>query len=214
MNKKVLIIVAVVIVVAAGVYFSLGKNKDGNKESTRLADDSKMAPTKSLKDLVLQGKAMKCSFKNENSEGTFYVADQKVRGDISASVNGKDFKNHTLIMDKTSYTWIEGEKKGFKMTVSDNAPQTQNLTPTQKQEAVNMEAKMNYRCDDWSKDNSYFELPKDVSFSDLSSLIPNVNIPSLNQPSNNVKKDNPACAACDQAPAASRAQCKLALGCK
>jgi ABC-type Na+ efflux pump permease subunit len=205
MNKKIWLIIVIVIIVAGGLYLVLGKNKEPNKETAHLADDTQVAPTKSLKDLVLQGKAMKCSFKNDNSQGTFYVADQKVRGDISAVVNGKDFKNHTVIMDKTSYTWLEGEKTGFKMTASENTTPTENLTPEQKQETVNMEAKMNYTCVNWNKDNSYFELPKDVSFSDLSSLIPSAKI----IPSTKVD-----CSICDKLPEANRAQCKTSLGCK
>lgn len=223
MNKKILIIVGVIIVLGLVAYFTMGKKEAPNQlaSNTRLADDTNMAPNQSLKDLLLGGKALKCEFKDDKSASTFYMADQKVRGDvlINAEAN-KTMKSHMIVIDKVSYTWVEGEKTGFKIAASESdVKNNSEANQAQNQEAVNLDKKMDYKCSNWSKDSSYFELPVGVEFKDLSSLLPSMTPKSpanneTNSPTDNKDLKNTQCAVCDSAPAESRAQCKAALGCK
>ncbi|MCX6793454.1 MAG: hypothetical protein NTY12_05580 [Candidatus Falkowbacteria bacterium] len=217
MNKKILIIIGVVVVIGLAVYFTMGKKEQPNQGAinNRLADDSQMAPAKSLKDLLLAGKAMKCDYSDKGMTGTFYLADQKMRGNTKITADDKTIESHMIMVDKTSYTWTEGAKTGFKIVASE--ADVQNAKTTEQQESVSLDKAMNYKCGDWSKDNSYFELPAGVTFNDLSSMIPSSTpkIPSTTTDSS--EKDNlktAQCAACDNVPAASQAQCKAALGCK
>lgn len=222
MNKKVLIIIGVIIVLGLTVYFMVGKKDTSDQAvsniNNRLADDSKMAPTQSLKDLILGSKALKCNYKDNNTESTFYMADKKMRSDSQLTTEGKAFKNHTIMIDKTSYVWNEGDKTGFKMTVPDiNSQVSTTPSTTGEKSEIDLNKKANYNCGDWSKDESLFELPVGVEFKDLSSLIPTTPQASaqneINPNPENKSIKSSQCLACDSAPAESRAQCKIALGC-
>lgn len=222
MNKKILIIVGVIVVLGLGIYFAMGKKNTSDQATgninNRLADDTNMAPTQSLKDLILGSKALKCNYKDDTTESTFYVADKKMRSDASMTIDGKVLQNHTIMIDNTSYVWNEGDKTGFKMAIpAENSEASTNSNTTGKNTEVDLNKKANYNCSNWSKDEAMFEVPGSVEFKDLSSLIPaSPKMPALNETNpdqeNKSLKDN-KCAACDSVPADAQAQCKQALGC-
>ena len=147
------------------------------------------------------------------------MADKKVRGDMNIKAEDKIMISHMIVSDQVSYTWTEGAKTGFKMVADKNAVEDNSSTPPVDQNsAVDINKKMAYNCSPWSKDNSYFELPSSVQFTDLSAMIPAVTPKApvenkANKPGaeNNLKSAQ--CVACASVPAASQAQCRAALGC-
>jgi hypothetical protein len=211
MNKKALIAVAVIIVIAAAYLFiSQNKSKDDSAAKvpeTRLADDSEMIGNESLRALALKGKPLQCEVNQGSMNGKFYVDGKNMRSDFSTTASGKATTGHMIVTNDTSYTWMDGEKTGFKMTLSAEQ-QASAETGAQKQEKVDLDAKYDYKCTSWSKNSSYFEVPSDVTFNDLSAMM---NAGANASGSANLKVIQ--CAACDKVPAESKAECKAALGC-
>jgi hypothetical protein len=217
MSKKILIIIGIVVALGLVGYLIFNQIKSPNpiEVATRLADDSAMAEKTSLKDLINQNKPMMCEFSGEGMVNKFYLADKKMRSDNSFVSDNKTIINHTIVINNTSYTWSEGATTGFKVTVEDNdvaSNKTESTTNDQAQ--IDFNQQVDYRCVDWAKDETYFELPSNVTFTDLNAMMPATNPAGNNSetPSDNGLKAM-QCAACDSAPADSRAECRAALNC-
>jgi hypothetical protein len=220
MNKKIMIIIGVVIVVGVGVFFMMNNKAQApttkptnNVVNNKLADDSDMAP-KSLKDLLLKNEPVQCKYISEGTTGTFYVADKNIRSDMNILADGQTIINHMIVQDKVSYTWTEGAKTGFKIIAPEEEatiPAENKNSPLEQQSVIDMDKKMAYSCSPWEKDMDLFNLPSDVEFTDLNALVPTEN--KTNELNNETSLKAMQCAACDSSPAENRAQCKAALGC-
>lgn len=158
---------------------------------------------KSLKDLLALGQGQECSFTNENGGGTVYVGENKLRGDMGVTEGEQINKFHMLVDSETIYMWSEGEKTGFKMPVN-GTPDTGSPQPGQN---VDVNQKMDAECKAWSVDTSLFELPKGVTFTDLSKF--KVPTPATGAGT----QSQSSCAACNSLTGESKAQCLDVLNC-
>lgn len=170
-NKVVIAIIAVIVIIAAA--FLLTREKDNtevasNTEATAQAETESGVSTGSIKSLIEAGRTQTCTFKsteqNVSSEGTMYVSGGKMRGDFNSEVSGVKNSSHMLYDGTTSYVWVDGQNTGFKMSLDANA---QSNTSTQ---GVDPNKNYEYKCSKWSTDNSKFELPSGVTFSELPSM--------------------------------------------
>lgn len=169
----------------------------------------------SLKELMSRSNSMRCEFSasevSDNSSGVVYAANGKARVDFSSTTNNQTTNGHMIMDNDYAYTWIDGQVKGFKVSTATTTSAGPN-DQTEKQ--FDPEKKLDYRCENWSADNSVFTLPANIEFTDLSAMM----IPSQSNGQDSMVPSNSnnvaQCAACDQAPEASRAQCRVALGCK
>lgn len=211
MNKKTLWIVIGIIVIAAILYFAL-RPQDAVNNTGEQSTNSTTMSEQTLKDLVMAGRPMQCTFKEEGSEGTVYVSGKNVRGDFSAIVEGKPVMSHMITADNTSYIWMDGQTTGFKMTIDPEAAESTEQADAPVQ-GIDENKKMNYSCSNWSGDTSKFAVPSNIDFQDFSSLMP-TQVQTETNNSANMNANAAQCAACDSAPAASREQCRAALGCK
>jgi hypothetical protein len=218
MKNKIIIGVVVLIVIGAGAWYFASRG--GNVAAPNANTAGNTVAEQTMAGLLAAGKPVKCtitpSADNENMSGTFYVANGKVRGDYSVNAAGQNMSGHMIALGSTSYTWLEGQTTGFKMTALANEKTNANAgTPAASQQGFDASLKMNYHCGVWSADPSVFALPANVKFTDF-------NAGAMMPPTTaggSVKTNAPAgnaaeCAACDQVPASYRAQCKSALGCK
>lgn len=201
--KKILIVSAAVLLLAAGC------GKKPAQPSQKVSQKSSGQQT--FKELA-SGKPQKCEVKfsqdNAQSQGTVYVGEGKMRSDSTATMDGKTVVSHIILDGNVIYTWVDGQGTGFKMPAT--------LSEAEKSQAgqkrpVDLEQKVSYTCEDWSVDNSLFTPPSNVIFTDFSNLVPKMPAPGANV---GASQHAAACSACEQAPEASRAQCKAALGCK
>lgn len=152
MKKSYLIaVIVLVLVLSFGVFFINGKKTTNNE----VAKPTQNNVSQSFKDLFDLGKIQKCSF----DRGTIFMANGKVRGDFS--------ENSHMIVDGTiSYIWTDDQKTGIKTTFDLSAtPNPEGSTN------FDYNQKGDYKCEDWDEDTSVFDLPKGVSFQDMSKLI-------------------------------------------
>lgn len=212
MKLKIGIVIAVVVILAAGAFLLKGKGTQQSSDSSgskTTQEQKAVTETKSLKDL-LSGPVQECRFSVEGVKGTVRVANQKMRTDMVTTEEGKEMTTHMITDGKNSYFWIEGEGSGYKMAFDVNEKATE-IETTQK--AVDLDHTYDYSCTPWTTDSTSFELPANVVFTDLSAIA----IPSMAAKPKAVSGDTNTdlqCSACDSAPESYRAQCKQALGCK
>jgi hypothetical protein len=226
MNKNTLVVIAAVIILAligGGAYLSMNKKTSvpaagtaaGNTRQTNPSQEA--TPLKSLKDLFLSGISQKCTYSDNTSgnqiSGTTYIANGKMRVDSSYSVGGKNNLTHMIVSDNTNYVWTEGQTNGFKMSYDPNAQPS----PSKGQGEIDMNKSMNYSCSPWIADNSLFNLPSGIKFSDFSNFMPPAGdkAPPGEAVTTPGQTDNTgnSCGACDNLPEAARTQCRTALHC-
>jgi len=214
-NKNAIWIVIVLIVLALIGWFVFGKK--GNNQQTKSASENTMAenqaatnqPT-SLKELMMGG-PQKCTVAygdaSNQSQGTVLVAGGKMRGDFTATVQGKAQGSHMLNDGSNVYVWMDGQATGYKMSAT--ATQSTQAQQQTNQQSIDQNAKYNYNCSSWSPSSSDFGLPAGVSFTDVNAMMGQTQASS--SASTNMKTQQ--CAACNSLSGSQKAQCLSALAC-
>lgn len=209
MNKNLVLGIGTIVVLILGIggYFFLNKTNEG-KDSTNTNQIAVGEPSssKSLKELANMS-AQTCSLKSDGVDGVIYVDSGKVRGDFSSSVNNMSIKSHMIIDGKVGYMWTDNQNQGFKISLDEAT--SSNTSVDSKNNNIDINQKMDYKCSKWAIDSSVFALPTTIKFSNMSELLkPN----SSSSPSAK-GSDQSKCAACNSAPGDYKEQCLSALGC-
>ncbi len=209
MKNKAVIAVVVILLLGVGGYFYF--NKSRNVETAGGISSG----VKSLKELLASGVPQKCTFASDDesgkTEGTSYIAGGKVRADFTSTINAKTTVSHMISDNKTSYIWTDGDKTGFKMTITEtdtnatDSPVT-GETASQGNEA-DLDQKSDYKCSVWVPDNSMFTPPADVKFTDFSEMFK----PS---PATSGSGSSQQCSICDSLKGDDKTSCLSALNCK
>lgn len=167
----------------------------------------------SLKDLMTAGKSQTCTFESGDastgkSTGTVYIAGNKVRADFSTT--GTDGQNYagSMINDGTyMYNWDSATKQGMKIAITEEMQKTTEEIKNDNQNAyLNPDEKGTYNCQGWGTDSSKFAPPADVTFTDYSAMMKNIQDQTAGM-------KQTQCAACAQLEGESQAMCKKSLGC-
>ena len=218
--KALVGIIAAIVVVGGGYFIFSGQDKiaeDGTTEKTESVTEESLDSsqddedfTGSITGLLKRGKSVTCTFEQVQEEanvsGTVYISkDQRMRGDFKMTSAGFGAFDMSMIRDgEYMYSWGGplGETQGTKIKLTESGEPT-----TKSEKGADFDQDFTYSCKRWNVDNGKFELPKTVTFQDLSE--------QMGQIDATMKGVNAAqCAACDQLPAGSgRDQCKATLGC-
>ncbi len=166
-NKALVYGVALVAIVILGLGAWMVVGKGGTKDA-----DTAQTQNTTLKNLIAMGGSNKCTFassvQNSQSEGTVYITNGQMRGDFSSVAAGKTTLSHMIVKDNVSYVWSDAAPQGFKMSFDAMATQS-DANP---QASVDPNAKVEYTCSSWVSDASLFALPTNITFQDMSALIP------------------------------------------
>ncbi len=206
-NKAVIGIIAVVVILGAIFFATRGNKSDvaSNGATAESATGANMENT-SIKSLIDAGGSRKCTFKTTEagaeSSGTVYASDGKMRGDFTSMIEGKETMSHMIYDGTTSYIWMDGQASGFKMTLDKSD------VAAEQNQSVDVNKNYEFDCNSWSKDNSKFEVPSNIQFSDFSGLAgaaANMNV--------NTGADTKALqqAACANLPEPAKTQCLAAV---
>ena len=224
MNKTLLgviggaVVIGVVIFLVIGGGDKNGEQKAGDESSEQEQKMMQDGP-KSLKELMALNAKQKCEFNDQtnvhSTEGVVYFDNGRMRGNFAAQSDSGAVNSHMIVKDNEVYVWEDGLGSAFKMSLSNVSDQDNGDS-----KSVDLDEKVDYRCEDWKVDSSVFDLPSGVDFQDFSAMMEAV-MPegamgeeeAASMPANGQNLKALQCAACDQAPVESRAQCLQALGC-
>lgn len=219
MNKKLLMIIAVLIFAVIGIgAFFLPKTSPQPEKQTQKTDKSKDANKienieATLKGFLSMGKSLKCTFSNDTKDasvsGIVYAGNGKVRQDFQSNVAGSTMSGHLIVDSTNSFMWTDGSDQGFKFPVEQISSDGPTVTPA-KNPGQDIYKSMNFTCRSWTVDDSVFLLPNTVTFQTFT--MPGVK-PSTTGSTNSTNAS--ACAACDNIPAGeARNACKTQLKCQ
>lgn len=208
-NKLLIYGITGVVLVLGIVAFAMNKSDSpvesvDNETSEEVSSNSSEA---SLKDLIANGGSNKCTFsqtvENSKSDGVVYLQNGAMRGDFTSVAGGQTIKSHMIVRENTTYVWSDMASQGVKMSFDAAATSAASSTG-----GVSIDQKLAYSCDGWSGDAGMFSLPSEITFTDLSSMIPGG---STNGSSANSYQCN-ACASITDADG--KAQCKAMFNCQ
>lgn len=216
MPKKIVLIAGVVVLLISGVvaFMLLGKSSkttDKTAIGQELSAPAESTTKSSLKGLVAAGKNVTCTFKyeadNNATDGTVYVAGEKVRSDFAVKTpDGKNMESHMIQDADYNYFWSSAMPTGTKMKISDTAQASP--SPSSDAQTTDLNREMDMKCSAWSVDDSKFAVPANIKFMEISA-------PALKtQPqSNSTDTQVPAGSICDQIQdPAGKAECLKSLG--
>ncbi len=217
MKSKYIVITVLVLVAAGLVYVTQFAKKSPAPATTTSSPAAAASGPESLREMFSKGISETCTYStsdaNGKTEGTVYVGVGKMRADVQSTADGKTTNSHVIIADNTMYTWMEGEKTGFKMSYNVEASPTtapeSSSAPGEASQPVSLDTKTDYHCSPGLVDNAKFELPTGVTFSDLSSMMK-----AAPSPAAAALGSSDQCKACEQLSGTAKDQCLSYLSCK
>lgn len=197
MNKKILIVLSLVILLVVGGLVASKQSNKKNNESTSNPNENtqnkeEVEQPSSLKDLIKNNVSQSCSYDQVGqnpTSGTVYTSAGKVKVDFSSVVDGKTTNSHMLLIDNTSYIWTDEQKTGYKTEVDPNK------TTENTKDSFDLNAELNYNCKPWVANPSVFILPTDIEFVSLKDQL------------------SSQCSVCNNLTGESKTQCLTALKC-
>ncbi len=176
--KKFLIpvlVLAVIIVLGVVYFFSKddGATEDivvpNNVEETGSADEPSGIEmvTGSLKDMIARGSGLKCSYGIEGNVYEGYIKGANYKGSIDTA---EGQTGQVIVKDNCSYTWIEGQSQGVKACYDESEIEP-GVQGSDVWEQVDYGSDVVYNCESYDISESMFDLPSDVEFVDVNSMM-------------------------------------------
>ncbi len=178
------IVIAVVaaLAVGGGVYYATRGDEAGTESEVETEAKAKVethgdvqikgeSSKSSLRSLLAIGKDVVCTFessaRNTESSGTVYISSTgEMHGNFDSENQIGSVHSHMIVKaDGMAYVWSGSQ--GTKMNFSKIDAAASSETDT----SVNMDAQVEYKCSDWKRDNSKFEVPSDVNFIDIDAMM-------------------------------------------
>jgi uncharacterized membrane protein len=153
--KKIIIYTVIGLIIIFGVIFFI-MNKGGTPTTATSPD--------SIRSILSSGASKQCTI-NQTTDttkvtGSVYIANGKMRADITSASTGVTTNAHMVISNDYTYTWVDGVSTGFKVAMS------QSTTDTSRQ-PLDLDDQKGVVCTSWSANDAKFDLPTNISFPDL-----------------------------------------------
>lgn len=216
MTKAVItgsIVLAILVGGAAVFYVKSQKstNVGTQTDANQAVGNQDSAPSRNSLKSLLTGPNQKCTIsggtEGAQSDGTVYVASNRMRGDFSGSTESMGtVASHMIIKDDTVYTWMEGASEGFKSSLA--SMENNQETEPQNSNSVDVNSEVTFDCSTWLVDASMFEAPASIEFMDMSAYQTDQTMQDNPTPGNQVDENQ---SVCDQVPAAMREDCLKSL---
>ena len=206
MSKTIYWIIGLVIVVGAGLYFYTngGSSVPATTVPGAPTAGNSMSNQQSLADLFASGQSVQCTYtdttNDQSIEGTVYLGSGKMRADMAVPIQGKLTNVHMIFDGAIAYTWMDGLPSGSKFAMNPSTMQTSGNDPAGQFDA---QKKLNYNCAPWSVNPSLTTIPSNISFTDLSAVMPG----------GAGATGGVNCSVCDSLSGQSKSQCLAALKC-
>lgn len=166
----------------------------------------------SLEDLVAQGKNISCTYTsstdNTVSSGTVYISGKNVRVDYTLMIDGKKNSGSMIRDNDFTYVWGTAMPQGIKMR--NTSAELPTGSPQDKQ-SFDQTAKMDYKCQSWSPNNSSFTPPTNIKFSEFSLPAAQPTGAAANPAAGG---NQAACAACNNLTGNTKTMCLTQLHCQ
>jgi hypothetical protein len=166
MDKKLIIAISAIFFVALVMAFIFLEKKDQKPASPQSAAGDQISGT--MKEIFDLGKNLKCeALAADGQKIILYIYGKKIKVIMPMPDSDKDFI-YSIYDGEYVYGWQNEQKEGTKFKVDPK----QYFEP-QPQEAVqeDFSKTLDYKCSAWVVDSHEFDLPSDISFQDMTSIV-------------------------------------------
>jgi hypothetical protein len=170
MSKTIGFIILVIVIIIVAIFVLKGRGGNETTPGTSVSSDAV-----SMKELIGRGSPVWCTLTNtaevsggSGSGGAIYIAPpDRVRADFATTgtPEGTVF-SHFIVRDGTSYVWTDSSRQGFKTTSEVSSDDSGSVY-----KAVDFDEKVDYQCRPWTPNSSLFELPSEITFTDLQAMM-------------------------------------------
>jgi hypothetical protein len=197
------------------------QTKNEVSQEEKATDNESSSVKGTFKELIGQGRKIKCEFSFENQEnqmsGVAYTDGDKMYQKVLVNQADMEIETNIIVKDNQIYTWNSMQPdQGMKMNLSEfeNNPEMIEESETSTTNP-GLNQSFEYKCEPWQVDNKKFDVPADKSFMDMNSFMKgqtkvNQNAPGGN-PTNPGTLNKQACDACQYTPDPD--ECLKELGC-
>lgn len=149
------------------------------------------------------GDSQVCTFSTDlnngsSTKGVMYSGNGKMRGDFTAKVGTKVTESHIIVDDPYSYWWADGDKEGTQSYYGEEDLSLLEGNTSSSSASTETPAASDYSCNNWTVDDSIFDLPKNIKFSFSSKL---------------QDQGQSQCSVCDEVKGIQRVECLKKLNC-
>ncbi|MFN4181257.1 MAG: hypothetical protein ACK4FA_00980 [Candidatus Paceibacteria bacterium] len=171
--EKLKIAGIIVLVGVAGVlgYILLNDKGTVSSEENKAAEEQsgkKMAFSQFIK---LNTEPYKCSvsqaFSDMENSGVVYIDGARIRGEFDTIVEGKNMHSSFIMKDGFAYNWSDLYPMGAKVKVDTSATSSDSNTSTSGTYTWNADQIGEYDCVLWQVDESLFNVPTNINFTEL-----------------------------------------------
>lgn len=211
MNTKFLplIIIGAIAVIALGGFLFMNQNKQPSQ--TTGTEQSQVQGANSLRDLLSGNASQECNFKDNEtgSTGVVLVADNKMKGDFTTTVEGEASNSYVIVNNNVMYTWTADSDTGFKFTF--DPEDVEEARQQVEQGAFDLNREVDFTCKPWSPDQNVFTPPSDVTFQDFSDFTSGMPVPGTDTEEKSVEGAD--CNSCNYLSGEAKANCLDVLKC-
>lgn len=168
-TKKVVGVIAGILLVGGGVSMFMQSSDTGNGES--LAASAVAVPSQvsgSVEDLLALGQDVVCTFEEQNAQGTVsgdvYVSGPRLRSNFAFLSEQGNFEGSMIRDGEYVYTWGGTPFGQFASKIAFRDFDEENIAS---QVPVDMPHDLDYTCAVWDVDASVFVLPTDIEFVEI-----------------------------------------------
>lgn len=166
------VFVALIILVGKGEKAPESIPEDTSEEVVMETQGKKMAFSEFLK----QDKgAYQCTVNQyidaemtQTTEGTIYINNGNISGTFEINAGGMNIISSMIVRDGFSYTWSNMSPVGYKVAIVESADTNTNQQMSGSY-AWNAQQIGDYNCEVWDVDMTKFDLPKAITFQEISS---------------------------------------------
>lgn len=167
MNKLSLYVIGIVVIGGLIWYGTSASGNQDNPSEENNTTQEEQSET-SLRSILSMSTPQQCTYTDASASGTTFIANNRIRADFTTSGTAAETA-HMILKDEKLYIWVDGETQGFVMDAKEADTQS-SIT-----EQLDLDAEMDYDCDNWRVDASKFQQPTNVTFTNMSSLMGNTN---------------------------------------
>ena len=179
-NKQAIVGIAIAVLIilgAAGAYL-INANK-GQDRAPQQTTTTREAPQKSttagtsLIDLLKSDESTQCNFNYDDGDGStagvVYIHNSRMRADVSSLIDGVESEINMVRKDNLNYIWGTSFPENTGLVFESELDDLE--TNEQYQNYFDFERQVDYNCQSWTVEESIFETPDNVKFSDLSGIV-------------------------------------------
>ena len=168
----------VVVALGAGAWMYMGGTPRENTNEERAQEDGTQTEGQpqtqrtALTSLRNSQSPQRCTFSTvadtTRTTGTVYVAEGKMRGEFTTTMDDQTIESYMIVEGNTSYVWSDAMPQGVKMSFDAMAAQSEGGVA----QGVDPNAAVDYSCSPWVVQASMFALPSGIVFQDMSAFMP------------------------------------------